>query len=75
MAEIRFGTKKRLDVSGGEAGEGSDLRLVLVGNEERLPGLEEDPPCSRRAEGCVDENLGCPKPGESVEGRSSEEVY
>jgi len=75
LAEIRFGTKKRLDVSGSKAGEGSELRLVFAGDEERLTGLEEDPSCSRRAEGCVDENLGCPEPGESVEGRSSKEVY
>jgi len=75
LTEIRFEAKERLDVSGGEAGEGSDLRLVFVGDKERLTGLEEDPACSRRAEGCVDENLGRPEPGESVERRSSEEVY
>ena len=75
LAEIRFGAKEWLDVSGGETGEGSGLRLIFVGNEERLTGLEEDPSCGRRTEGCVDENLGCPEPGESVEGGSSEEVY
>ena len=75
LAEMRFWTKKRLDVSGGETGEGSELWLFFVGNEERLAGLEEDPSCRRRADGCVDETLGRPEPGESVEGRTSEEVY
>ena len=36
LTEIRFRAKERLDISGGEAGEGSGLRLVFVGNEERL---------------------------------------
>jgi len=75
LAEIRFEAKQRLDVSGGETGKRSELWLVFVGNDERLAGLEEDPPGRRRVEDGVDETLGCPEPGESVEGGTSEEVY
>ena len=44
-------------------------------NDKRFPGIEEDPSRGRRMEDCVDEDLGCPEPRESVERGASEEVY
>ena len=74
LTEIRFVTKQWLDISGGETGKRSGLWLVVVREGERLARLEEDPPCGRRTEDCVDEHLGCSEPGQSVEGRAAEEV-
>lgn len=74
LTEIRFMTKQWLDISGGEAGKRSSLWLVVVGEGEGLAGLEEDPPCGRRTEDCVDECLGCSEPGQSIERRTAEEV-
>lgn len=74
LTEVRFGTEQWLDVNGSETGEGPKLWLVFVRKDERLTGLEEDPSRRRRTEGCVDKDLGCPEPGESVEGRTSEKV-
>ena len=75
LAEIRLGAKEWLDVSGCEPSEGPKLWLVVAGKDEGLAGFEEDPACRGRTEDCVDEDLGCPEPGESIEGRASEEVY
>jgi len=74
LTEVRLGTEQRFDVSGSETGEGSMLWPIFVRKDKRLTGFEEDPSRGRRTEGCVDEDLGCPEPGESVEGRTSEEV-
>ena len=75
LTEIRFGAEQRFDVSGSETGEGSELWLVIVRKDERLTGLEKDPSSGRRTEDCVDKDLRCSEPGESVEGRTPEEVY
>jgi hypothetical protein len=75
LAEIRLWTKQRLDISGGEAGQGWMLWLVRVGNNERLARLEEDPARGGRTEDRVDKDLGRSEPGESVEGGTSKEVY
>jgi len=74
LTEVGFWTEQWLDVSGSKTGEGSKLWLVFVRKDERLTGFEEDPSGGRGTEGCVDEGPGCPEPGESVEGRTSEEV-
>ena len=75
LTEIRFGAEQRFDVSSSETGEGSELWSVIVRKDERFTGLEEDPSGGRRTEDCVDEDLRCSEPGESVEGRTPEEVY
>jgi len=75
LAEIRFGAEQRFDVSGGETCKGPDCWLIVMGNDKRFPGVEEDPSRGRRTEDCVDEDLGRPEPRESVERRASEEVY
>jgi len=74
LTEVGFGTEQWLDFSSSKTGEGSKLWLVFMRNDERLAGFEEDPSGGRGTEGCVDEGLGCPEPGESVERRTSEEI-